>query len=235
MNKSFFDTHAHITSEELYNDIDGILERAKKNHVFYILNVASDLFSLEKGLILSEKYPFIFLAAAIHPHEAGKQNFEFEKKIEKALQEKKLIAVGEIGLDYYYKHSTPEAQKKKLIQDLQIALDYNLPVIIHCRDGFIDLFPIMEKYFPKKDVVLHCFTGTDKEAIEALNRGWMISISGIVTFPKSTSLQNTVKNIPLENLFIETDCPYLAPGMYRGKKNYFRRFLVSFISRVINR
>jgi TatD DNase family protein len=219
MNKSFFDTHAHITSQELYPDIDGIISRAKNNQVNYIVNVASDLSSLEKGLLLRKKYPFVYLAAAIHPHDTEKNNEEFQKKIQLCLQDKKLVAIGEIGLDYFYKHSTPEIQKKSLIQDLMIASEMNLPVIIHCREAFNDLFPIMDKHYPKKEVVLHCFTGTILEAREAIKRGWKISVSGIITFTKSLALQETVKEIPIENLFIETDSPYLAPLTYRGKTN----------------
>lgn len=219
MDKLLFDTHAHITCQELYPDIDGIIHRAQKNHVGYIINVASDLPSLERGMQIQKKYPFIFLAAAVHPHDTKKNNQEFRKKIEWALEEKRLIGIGEIGLDYYYKYSTIEAQKNELIHDLKVAQQMSLPVIIHCREAFNDLFPIMDEYFPKKEVVLHCFTGSYQEAQEALKRGWKISLSGIITFPKSIDLQNTVKEIPIENLFIETDSPYLAPGIYRGKTN----------------
>jgi TatD DNase family protein len=219
MNKTLFDTHAHISSQELYPEIDQIIDRAKKNHVDYILNVACDLESLENGLFIQNKYPFVYLASAIHPHDAEKNNTVFSQKIERALHDKKLIALGEIGLDYYYKYSSKEAQKKQFIHDLKISSDFDLPVIIHCREAYQDLFPLIDQYYSKTQVVLHCFTGNKEEAKEAIKRNWKISFSGIITFDKSLALQEIAKEIPLDNLLIETDAPYLAPTPYRGKRN----------------
>ena len=137
----------------------------------------------------------------------------------KAAKEKKIQAIGETGLDYHYHPSSKESQKKLLVQYFQLALSSDLPVIIHCREAFEDLFALAKSEYKSPRALLHCFTGTLLEAKEALDLGWMISFSGIVSFAKNPSLHEVAAYVPLERMLIETDAPYLAPTPHRGKRN----------------
>ncbi len=217
MDLGFFDSHAHLTSEEMLEELEATLVRAEKAGVKRILNIATDLFSLEKGIALKRKYPWVFLAGATPPHDVGKKGEAEFSFFEKAAIEKQIVAIGETGLDYYYEHSPKKEQQKFFLRYVDLAKKQKLPLVFHCREAFFDLFSLTKK--ENIGAVLHCFTGTLKEAKEAIERGWFISFSGIVTFKKSQELRNIAKEIPLENLFIETDAPYLAPNSKRGKKN----------------
>lgn len=211
----FIDTHAHLTSDTLINDTQQILARAQINKVDKIVNICTDKKSLKAGLFLREENPWVFNAAATTPHDVEEEGESFFPFVEQAAYHKQLIAIGETGLDYHYQHSPREIQKKYLERYLILSRKVDLPIILHCRDAFADLFAIVGRV----PAVLHCFTGTLEEAKKALELGWYISISGIVTFKKSQALQEVVKYVPLERLFIETDAPYLAPVPYRGKVN----------------
>lgn len=214
----YFDSHAHLTSPELFPQVEAILEHAKTAGLTGIVNVSTDAECIQRSLILKERYPWVHTAAAVHPHDVAKDGENFFPIVAQHARAKKLVAIGETGLDYHYMHSTPEIQQNFLKKHLQLAYECNLPVIIHCRDAFADLFRILDS--EKKVMgVLHCFTGTLQEAQEALNRGWFISFSGIITFKKSADLRETAKVVPLEHLLIETDAPYLAPQSKRGKVN----------------
>ncbi len=215
----FIDSHAHLTDQNVYENLDEVVKRAKKANVTKIINICTDKDSLEKGLLLSEKYDFIYTAAATTPHLVETQGEDFFPIVEKAIIDKKIIAVGETGLDYYYEYSKKEVQKNFLIKYLLLAKKYNLPVIIHSREAFFDLFSIADKFYQNQKAVLHCFTGSQDEANEVLKRGWYISFSGIVTFKKSDELRNILKIIPLDKILIETDSPLLSPQSKRGKKN----------------
>lgn len=215
----YTDSHAHISSEEMLEDIDNVLKRAHAAQISRIINVCTNRKTLEKGIELATQYPFILNVGATSPHDAEKlaeQDFAIFKK---ALEEKQIIAVGETGLDYYYFKDSKEIQKKYLIRYMQLALEHDVALIIHCREAFEDLFDLADKHYPSSKLMLHCFTGTDKDAKEAIQRGWYLSFSGIITFKKSEDLRNTIKKVPLENILVETDCPYLAPLSRRGKKN----------------
>ncbi|MBM3192643.1 MAG: TatD family deoxyribonuclease [Chlamydiae bacterium] len=212
------DSHAHITSNELYNDVDQIILRAKEAGVSKIVNICTDVVTFERGLEIKKRYPAeIFNTVATTPHDVEKEGEENFLYFEKAILSKQVVAVGEVGLDYYYEHSKKDVQKEFLKRYFQLALKANLPVVIHCRgdDAFLDLLK-----FPQDiKAVLHCFTGNLYHAKACLERGWYISLSGILTFKKSIDLQNLVKDLPLSKLLIETDSPYLAPQSKRGKVN----------------
>ncbi|GAB4187091.1 MAG: TatD family hydrolase [Simkaniaceae bacterium] len=216
----FIDSHAHLTFGDDIAQIHEIIKRARDAQVDHIINICTDEPTLQRGLQLSRQYPWIFNTGATTPHdvkEEGEKNFPL---FEKAAKEGRLVAVGETGLDYYYEHSDRELQKYFLKQYLQLAVSCNLPVIFHCREAFADLFSVCDSHYAKEGkAILHCFTGTLEEAQEVLKRGWYLSFSGIVTFKKSQALREVVRQVPLEQMLIETDSPYLAPQSKRGKPN----------------
>lgn len=217
----WIDSHAHLTCSEMYFDIDSILTRAKQASITSIINICSDSVAHTKGLSLKKRYPWIHNTGGTHPHDTKKMGEEEYAYFEKAAASKELIAIGEIGLDYYHAHSPKDTQIKYMKKYISLAIQENLPVVFHCREAFTDLFAVCDAYFPNSRgrVILHCFTGSLDEAMEVLDRGWYLSISGIVTFKKSDWLRQVVSEVPLNSLLLETDCPYLSPGKYRGKRN----------------
>ena len=217
------DSHAHLSSDELYIDIDEVLARAKTAKISSILNICTDPLTLERGIALRKKYPWIYNAAATTPHDVEKEGAEVFSRIAYHALKGDLHAIGETGLDYHYAHSKPEIQKEYLRRYLRLAIECQLPVVIHCREAFADFFEILDQEYKVNEKhaagVLHCFTGTIIEAEAVIARGWYLSLSGIVTFKKSEVLRDVAKIVPLSQLLIETDAPYLAPQSQRGKMN----------------
>ncbi len=214
----FFDSHAHLTSESVLPHLEEILKRAQ--NVQHILNICTDQVTLSEGMHLVKKHPHIFNAGATTPHDVETEGEIAFPMFEKAAFEKKLVAIGETGLDYYNAESPFSLQKKFLIKYLHLANETKLPVIFHCREAFKDLFSITDLEYPRNaPAILHCFTGSMQEAEEVLKRGWYLSLSGIVTFKKSENLREVAKMVPLTQLLIETDTPYLAPLKHRGRQN----------------
>lgn len=219
MTLSLFDSHAHLTSIQMLDDLEEILNRAQQNCVKKIVNIATDQASYEEGVKVQQKYPWVFLAAATPPHDV-KQRGEIDFPLfSRAAKEKRLIALGETGLDYYYEPSPKKVQQEFLIRYVELAKQVDLPLLFHCRQAFADLFSITDTYYQGAPAVVHCFTGTFKEAKQALDRGWYLSFSGICTFKKEEYLRDILREIPLTSLLIETDAPYLAPQSQRGKRN----------------
>jgi TatD DNase family protein len=219
----FIDSHAHLTSPAVFDELEGVLERAQQAGIKAIVNICTDPLSLERGLALSQRYPWIYQAAATTPHDVEKEGEQVFEVVAASARQGQLKAVGETGLDYYYEHSNRAIQKDFLRRYLHLALECQLPVVIHCREAFQDFFEILDAEYQingrHAPGVLHCFTGTMAEAEEVIKRGWMLSLSGIVTFKKSVELQQVARRVPLEQLLIETDTPYLAPQKHRGKQN----------------
>ncbi|MBA3957359.1 MAG: TatD family hydrolase [Parachlamydiaceae bacterium] len=220
---SFFDSHAHLTASPLLEQVDAVLARAKAAHVTNVINICTGAACVHEGIKLSQKYPWVYHAAAVHPHDAEKEGEQLFPFIAEQARQGRFVAIGETGLDYYYTHSSAEQQKHYLRMHFKLALECQLPVIIHCREAFADFFDILDADYQKGGKlgpgVLHCFTGTLKEAEQVLERDWYVSISGIVTFKKSIELREVAKLVPLDRLLIETDAPYLAPQSHRGKVN----------------
>ncbi|MBF5060020.1 TatD family hydrolase [Candidatus Neptunochlamydia vexilliferae] len=215
----FFDSHAHLTCDPVFAELEPMLERAKEAKVEKVMNICTDKISLERGIELAKKYPWVYNVGSTTPHDVEKEGGLYFPLFEEAARTGKLIAVGETGLDYHYEHSPKELQKTFLSRYFALATECHLPVVIHCRDAFDDLYAIATSDFPKGHAVIHCFTGTMQEAEQAVERGWMVSFSGIVTFKKSEALREVAKEIPLNHILIETDTPYLAPQSKRGKTN----------------
>lgn len=219
MNSQFFiDTHAHLTSEQILPQLEEVIARAERNGIKKIVNICTDKKSFDAGVLLHEKHPWVYNAAATTPHDVEKEGEEFFPVVERAANEGNLVAVGETGLDYFREHSDKGVQQAFLLRYFELALRVRLPLIFHCREAFGDLFAMADNSYTGP-AVLHCFTGTIKEAQGVLDRGWYVSLSGIVTFKKSEALREVVKYIPLDRLLIETDSPYLAPQSHRGKQN----------------
>jgi TatD DNase family protein len=216
----YIDSHAHLSSSDMLPSILKVMERAQAAGVAHMLNICTDLATLEAGLDLQSRYPCLKNAGATTPHDVETEGELAFSSFERAAKDKKLCAVGETGLDYHYHYSPRNLQKQFLIRYLHLAAQTQLPVIFHCREAFADLFEIVDSEYPRKNLaVLHCFTGSVIEAEEVLARGWYLSLSGIVTFKKSEALREVAKLVPLSQLLIETDSPYLAPQTHRGKMN----------------
>lgn len=213
------DSHAHLSHTKFDQDLSEVLERAQDAGVEAILNICTTPFEVEKGLQIARIYPFVHLAAATTPHDAQELGEEHFAQMADYAKQGHLTAVGETGLDYHYYRETSVVQKALLIRYLQLAQECALPIVIHCRDAFDDLFALLDEHYPSLPGVLHCFTGTLEEAKGVIERGFYLSLSGIVTFKKSVDLQEVAQTIPLDRLLIETDAPYLAPHPLRSKRN----------------
>ena len=212
----------------MLSDVTEVLSRAHGAGVGAVVNICTDKASLEAGLKLAEAQspdgqPRIYNAASTTPHDVEKEGEEVFPLMAEAARSGRLVAVGETGLDYFYEHAPRELQKDFLRRYLHLAIEVALPVVIHCRDAFSDFFEILDaEYLIDGKLgpgVLHCFTGTAEEAEQVVSRGWYLSLSGIVSYKKSEDLRAVAKQVPLDQLLIETDAPYLAPQPMRGKRN----------------
>ncbi len=217
------DSHAHLTSPTLILKTEELLLRAKEASVARIVNICTGEESLAGGLLLAKRYRkediAIFNAAATTPHDVQEEGEAFFPTVVRAAEGGDLIAIGETGLDYYYEHSPKALQQEFLIRYFALAKECSLPIIIHCRDAFHDLFTLADKHYSDRPLLLHCFTGSLEDAKEGVLRGWKISMSGIITFKKSQDLRDAISSIPLEHLLVETDAPFLAPLSKRGQEN----------------
>ena len=216
------DSHCHLDYPNLYNQLDEVVERALINKVEYLLTICTTLPSFEKIKLIIEKYKNIYGTFGIHPHETEKfSKVDLNYILNIKREYNKVIGIGETGLDYYYNHSDKSFQKKSFINHIKAAAELNIPLIVHSRNAEKDTFDIIdsEKKNTNLKVLIHCFTGSKSFAKRLVDINCYISLSGIITFKNSTELANTVSSIPLENLLVETDSPYLAPMPYRGKSN----------------
>ena len=209
------DSHAHLNSRDFDRDIDSLAEALRE---MLVLNVAYDLVSARRAIELAEKYPNMYAAVGIHPNDTANVSENDFKTLEKLADHEKVVAIGETGLDYYRHRSDAQTQKDSLRRHIQIAAAKNKPVIIHCRDAFADIVPIL-KSAPKTGGVLHCFSEGPDEALEGMRMGFHISFAGNVTYPKAEKLRESAKVARSELLLMETDCPFLAPQSKRGKRN----------------
>jgi TatD DNase family protein len=211
------DSHVHLGSLE---DIDQVVQNALDGSVSYIINMSSDLPSAHQTVEFTEKYPGVYGAVGIHPHEAKSYNPQIFFEISGLIKNDKIIAVGETGLDYHYDFSPREIQKESLQKHIDLSIETGLPVIIHVRDSEDDVKAMLKKNSCERlEGVIHCFTGDYPSASLYIELGFYISFSGILTFKRSEELRDVAKRLPIEKILVETDSPYLAPVPYRGKKN----------------
>ena len=210
------DTHCHLYDEKLYNDLDTIVENAHSANVKKMICIGDRIKTSQKSIELTEKYQNVFASVGVHPHEAKDVSTNYLKKLEKFTEHKKVVAIGEIGLDYYYNFSDSKTQKLIFLEQLKLAKKLKLPTVVHCRNADDDLYNTIVKSKSKSGVI-HCFSSNLNFAKKIIDLGYLISFTGMITFVKD--LEKVIKNINLKHILIETDSPYLAPVPYRGKKN----------------
>ncbi len=220
---NWVDAHTHLDSDELFSEKEEVLNRAFNAGVTRALLVNSEPAqqSFERTLTcLRLSHPVKrFASFGIHPHQANLYDSELEKKVRELLEHPGVVALGEIGLDFYYNHSPQDVQISVLKKQLTLSQEKQLPVVIHCRDAYPDLAQILSSLSSKWQGMIHCFTGTPFEMDPLLQLGFHISFSGIVTFPRAKTLQESAKLVPLDRILVETDAPFLAPVPHRGKRN----------------
>lgn len=215
-----FETHAHYDDEAFIDDRDAVLKRVVDSGVTYIMNVGSNMESTEETLELTRTYPFIYGAAGVHPSEADELNEVLFARLREIVKEEKILAVGEIGLDYYWDEPECDIQKKWFARQLELARESKLPVIIHSRDAAKDTYDIMKAEKAEEiGGVIHCFSYAKEIAKKYLDMGFFLGIGGVVTFNNAKKLKEVVEMAPIEMLVTETDSPYLAPVPNRGKRN----------------
>lgn len=213
------DSHCHLDYEPLINNIDQILLNAKNNDITKLLTIGSSLESSKKVLDIINKYSNVYGAIGIHPNSTTGNLEKLDGILALKNNNKKIIAFGETGLDYFYKRSEKNDQIFSFEKHIEFSIAKNVPVIIHTRDADDDTISIIKKYYKKTNFLIHCFTGTLDFAKKLLDLNCIISFSGIITFKKSNNLRDVVKYVPLEKMLIETDSPYLSPDPFRGKSN----------------
>ena len=214
-----FESHAHYDSQQFDDDRDALLNSMQENGVGTIINSAADWDSVTEVVELAEKYPFVYAAVGMHPDEVGDLNEERFDFMKSQCQKEKVVAVGEIGLDYYWDNESHDTQKKWFIRQLELARELDLPVIIHSRDAAADTLEIMKEHAKGLRGVIHCFSYSKELAREYVKMGFYIGIGGVVTFKNGKKLKEIAEEIPLDRILLETDCPYLAPVPFRGKRN----------------
>jgi TatD DNase family protein len=225
----FVDSHAHLDGKQFDSDREPVIARAREAGVTTMVAIGNGDGppDLDAGIRLAEKYPFMYATIGIHPHEARLASDHTYAEIERLARHPKVIAWGEIGLDYYYDHSPRDTQKEVFIRQMELAGAAKLPIVIHCRpsdnseNAWDDCLQLIQEQWAPKGIggILHCFTGNWPQAKRALDMGFVVSFAGNITFPKAQQIRDAALEVPLDRMFIETDCPYLAPIPHRGKRN----------------
>jgi TatD DNase family protein len=213
------DTHAHLQWASFDSDRDSVLVRAKEKRVNRIVNIGFDVNGSVKGIELAERYKGLFATVGIHPHSASKLNEKALNTLRELSANPKVVAIGEIGLDYFRKLSPKDAQKQAFEAQLALAQERKLPVIIHDREAHDDILKALSRFKGKIRGVMHCFSGNKELAQKCIDLGFLISFAGNVTYPKAYGLQEIAEWIDLKNMLVETDCPWLSPQEMRGKRN----------------
>jgi TatD DNase family protein len=216
------DSHCHLDYPELFDQLDDVLQRAKSNNVNLLLTICTTVESYEKIKLIVNKYNNVYGTFGIHPHETEKySNVNLDYIIKAAKENKKVIGIGETGLDYYYTHSSKKIQKDFFVEHIKASQELDIPLIVHSRNAETDTLDILKSELKNSNIktIIHCFTGSKEFATKLVDLNCYISFSGIVTFKNSQDLLNTASVIPENNLLIETDSPYLAPTPNRGKQN----------------
>ncbi len=215
------DTHTHLDDARYESDRETMIARAREAGVDSMITIGCDLATSRAAVALANQYPFVYASIGVHPHEVKHITPDWYDELRHLARDTtKIVAYGEIGLDYHYNHSSPEEQRDRFREQIRLARELTLPVIIHTRDAQDDTIRILkEERASEIGGVFHCFSGDAWLANDALELGFYLSFSGILTFQNATMLREIAKTVPMDRLLIETDCPYLAPIPHRGKRN----------------
>lgn len=214
----FIDSHGHI-SDEQYEDALEVIERAKEAGIVAHVCASCNLSSSQKAVELANKYDIVYANVGFHPENVNELTENSLDEIEKLAKMKKVVAIGEIGLDYHYGKETEVLQKEVFIKQIELANKLNLPIVVHTRDAMGDTIEILQKHPVKKPSLMHCYNGSIESAKILMDLGFSFSIGGLVTFKNAKNVVEVVKNLPLERILLETDCPYMTPEPFRGKRN----------------
>ena len=215
-----FDTHAHYDDDAFDEDRDVLLSGMREQNVEYIVNVGASMASSERSIKLAEKYPFVYAAVGVHPDEVGELDEEKFTKLREWTAHEKVKAVGEIGLDYYWDKEKHDLQKHWFMRQMELASEVKLPMIVHSREAAKDTLDMVIAAKPLNlSGIIHCYSYSVEQAREYLNMGYYIGIGGVVTFKNAKKLKEVAEYTPLSQIVLETDCPYLAPTPFRGKRN----------------
>ena len=214
------DTHTHLDDARYNEDREAVIVRAREAGVEAFVTIGCDLMTSQAAVALADRFPFVYASIGVHPHEAKHVRDGWYDEFRRLTKNKNVVAYGEIGLDYHYNHSSPKEQRDRFHEQIQLARELALPVIIHTRAAQEDTVTILkEEKASEVGGVFHCFSGDAWLAKEALDLGFHLSFSGILTFQNAAPLREIAKSTPLDRVLIETDCPYLTPVPYRGKRN----------------
>ncbi len=238
------DTHCHLYWESLFHEVDAVIQRAVEHDVTEFVVPGIDIKTSQAAIQLAEDHPMIYAAVGIHPNSEVEVTEELFDQLEELLSHPKVVAVGEIGLDYYRNKSTKETQKMLLQRQLDIAINFNLPIILHNREAIEDLFQVINER--KNDLaparngkpngVFHAFSEDLQWAKQVTQMGFYIGVGGMITYPKANNLREVVRSIPHENILVETDAPFLPPQPFRGKRNEpaYLSIIVNELSKELN-
>lgn len=215
-----FDSHSHYNDEKFDDDRDSLLSSMPENNVGLIMNACSSIEEIPAIIELTRKYPFVYGSVGVHPHEVENMTENDIEILRKYAADEKIKAIGEIGLDYFYDNSPRDLQKKWFAHQIELACELNLPIIVHDRDAHADTVDILKQCHAERcGGVFHCYSGSAEMAKEILNLGMYIAFGGSLTFKKSVKPKEAAAVVPLDRILTETDCPYLTPEPYRGKRN----------------
>ena len=214
-----FETHAHYDDAKFDTDREMLLAELPQRGISPVINAGSSIATTKTTLSLAQEYPFLYAAVGVHPSDVDDLNEDTYAWLRQQTTLQKTVAVGEIGLDYYWDKEGHDLQKYWFIRQLELAGEKKLPVMIHSREAAADTMEIMKKYGKDLNGVIHCYSYSPEMAQEYVKMGYFIGVGGVVTFKNAKKLKETVKEIPLESIVLETDCPYLAPEPFRGKRN----------------
>jgi len=215
---TLIDTHCHLTFEPLADDVPGVVERSRAAGVTGWITVGTSIEDSRRAVALAERYEGMYATVGVHPHDARLVDEGMLAELDAVARARKVVALGETGLDYHYHFSAPDEQKRVFVAHLEMAAALDLPVVIHCREAFDDTMAILEHAPAPKRVVFHCFGGTAEQAGLVLERGYFISFTGVVTFKNAQKAREAAEIVPADRLMVETDCPYMSPEPVRKQK-----------------
>lgn len=214
------DTHTHLDDTRYDDDREAVIAQARQAGVDSFITIGCDLRTSQAAMALARQYPFVYASIGVHPHEVKHIEDHWYDEFRRMSEAGKVVAYGEIGLDYHYNHSSPKEQRGRFREQIQLARELHLPIIIHTREAQEDTIQILnEEKASEVGGVFHCFSGDAWLAEQALNLGFYLSFSGILTFKNATTLREIAKNTPFDRILVETDCPYLTPAPHRGNRN----------------